>query len=63
MSPRELTAFRLPQELLDAMRAYKERQGVPVTTQIEKAVTEWLKKRGVVVNTKRKPRKAASGSD
>jgi hypothetical protein len=38
------------------MRAYKEREGVPVTTQIEKGVTEWLAKRGVVLkktNSKR----------
>jgi hypothetical protein len=49
MSPKELTALRLPPELLDAMRAFKEREGVPVTTQIEKAVAEWLSQRGVVV--------------
>jgi len=49
MSPRELTALRLDQSLLDAMRDLKDREGVPVTTQIEMAVREWLKKRGVVV--------------
>jgi len=31
------------------MRDLKDREGVPVTTQIEMAVREWLKKRGVVV--------------
>jgi hypothetical protein len=49
MSPKESTALRLDQALLDAMRDVKDREGIPVTTQIEMAVREWLKKRGIVV--------------
>jgi hypothetical protein len=37
------------------MRDVKDREGIPVTTQIEMAVREWLKKRGIVV--KPAPRK------
>lgn len=44
-----MTALRLAPDVLRAMREYKKREGVPVTTQIEKAVTEWLSKRGAVV--------------
>src|SRR5262249_23126981 len=49
MSPKEMTALRLDPDVLRALREYKHREGVPVTVQIEKAVTEWLSKRGVVV--------------
>jgi hypothetical protein len=46
---KEATALRLDRDLLHAMREYKQREGIPVTIQIEKAVTAWLSKRGVVV--------------
>ena len=49
-----MTALRLDPNVLDAMRRYKESEGVPVTIQIEKAVAEWLKKRGVIVKSGRK---------
>ena len=54
MSPKEATALRLDAALLEAMRAVKETEGIPVTTQIELAVRGWLKKRGVVVKAERK---------
>lgn len=54
MSPKEATALRLDAELLEAMRRVKEQEGIPVTTQIEMAVRDWLKKRGVVVKAERK---------
>jgi hypothetical protein len=59
MSPKESTALRLDQALLDAMREVKESEGIPVTTQIEMAVEEWLKKRGIVV-VKSKRRRAGT---
>ena len=49
MSPKESTALRLDAALLETMRQVKEEQGIPVTTQIEMAVREWLAKRGVKV--------------
>jgi hypothetical protein len=58
MSPKEMTALRLDPDVLKAMRQFKEREGVPVTIQIEKAVTEWLSRRGVSV--KKAERKRAS---
>jgi hypothetical protein len=62
MSPKETTALRLDTELLAAMRAVKAAEGIPVTTQIEFAVREWLTKRGALAKTARKrerPRKRA----
>ncbi len=49
MSPKETTALRIDTELLEAMRDVKDRDGIPVTTQIEMACREWLKKRGITV--------------
>jgi len=60
MSPKELTAFRLDTDLLEALRRVKETDGIPVTTQIEKAVAEWLKRRGVVVKKKTERKRPAS---
>jgi hypothetical protein len=54
MSPKEPTALRIDVALMDAMRDLKEREGIPVTTQIEMAVRDWLKARGVVVKADRK---------
>jgi hypothetical protein len=48
MSPKTTTALRLDDELLEAMRSVKATEGIPVTTQIEMAVREWLAKRGSV---------------
>jgi len=41
-------------EVMEAMRAVKERDGVPVAKQIDFAVRAWLKKRGVTVKPERK---------
>jgi len=53
MSPKIPTALRLDADVLAAMRAFKARDGVPITIQIEKAVTEWLAKRGINVKAHR----------
>jgi hypothetical protein len=58
MSPKESTALRLDTRLLEAMRAVKDEEGIPVTTQIEMAVREWLKKRGIVVQKPQRKRRA-----
>jgi hypothetical protein len=57
MSPKTTTALRLDSDLLDAMRRVREEVGIPVTTQLEKAASEWLKRRGVKVKAPRKGRK------
>jgi hypothetical protein len=54
MSPKETTALRLDIELLTAMRRVKKAEGIPVTTQIEFAVRDWLTARGTIVKTDRK---------
>jgi hypothetical protein len=59
MSPKELAAFRIDVDLLEAMRQVKDTDGIPVTTQIEKAVADWLKRRGVVVKKKAERKRPA----
>ena len=51
---KETTALRLDTTLLEAMRRVKLQDGIPVTTQIEMAVREWLVKRGVLKNADRR---------
>jgi hypothetical protein len=40
------------------MRGVRDREGIPVTTQIEMAVREWLRKRGIVVQKAERKRAA-----
>lgn len=47
VSPKDKTALRLEQGLLDALREIRAKEGIPVTTQIEFAIRDWLKKKGV----------------
>jgi hypothetical protein len=62
MSSKTTTALRLDTALLDTMRRVKATEGIPVTTQIEMAVREWLKRRGVNVKTARGPVKTRKRS-
>jgi hypothetical protein len=54
VSPKELTAFRMAPELMKAMREVKDKEGIPVAVQIDKAVRAWLTKRGITIETERK---------
>jgi uncharacterized protein (DUF4415 family) len=55
MSPKEPTALRIDADLMNAMRSLKERKGIPVTTQLEMAVRDWLKREhGIIVKAERK---------
>ena len=47
VSPKELTAFRMAPELMEALRAVKAKEGIPVAVQVDFAVRAWLKKKGV----------------
>lgn len=54
MSPKKLAAFRLDPEVLDALAAIKERDGVPVTAQVTRALKAWIKSKGMAGKTDRK---------
>ena len=46
--PREQTAFRLDQDLMNGLRAVKERDGVPISEQVRRAVRVWLEAKGAM---------------
>jgi hypothetical protein len=49
MSPKELTAFRIDREVMDGVRRVKDRDGVPLSVQVDRALRAWLRKKGIDV--------------
>jgi hypothetical protein len=47
MSPKEMTAFRIEPEIMDGLRRVKDRDGVPLSVQVDRALRAWLEKKGV----------------
>ncbi|MDP1568962.1 MAG: ribbon-helix-helix domain-containing protein [Vicinamibacterales bacterium] len=47
-STKKQTAFRIDPEILEGLRQVKERDGVPVSEQVRRALTAWLADRGVI---------------
>jgi len=45
----EAVTFRLEQSLVDAMRELRERDGIPATEQVRRALREWLAQKGIEV--------------
>jgi hypothetical protein len=55
MSPKELTAFRVEADIMEGLRRVKDREGVPLSVQVDRALRAWLEKKGVIL----KPSKTA----
>ena len=55
-SPRVVTTFRIDKDLLDGLRGVWERDGVPVSEQVRRAIRMWLDTKGVKVGAKRRRR-------
>lgn len=49
MSPRTTTTMRIDDELLEGLQALKDRDGVPVSEQVRRAIEAWLKEKGIRV--------------
>jgi hypothetical protein len=63
MSPNRLASFRLEEEILAGLQAVQERDGVPKTEQVRRALRAWLTDRGVLdtgPTAKKMPRKRAA---
>ena len=64
MSPKELTAFRVEADIMEALRRVKDRDGVPLSVQVDRALRAWLEKKGVAVkkpgraNSRKPPRRS-----
>jgi hypothetical protein len=62
VSPKELTAFRIEPEIMDALRRVKDRDGVPLSVQVDRALRAWLDKKGVPVDKPKTSARAATTS-
>jgi hypothetical protein len=49
MSPKELTAFRVEADIMEGLRRVKDRDGVPLSVQVDRALRAWLEKKGVTL--------------
>ena len=54
MTPRRTTTMRIDDELLAGLQTVKEREGVPVSEQVRRAIQAWLESKGVNVKAERK---------
>jgi hypothetical protein len=54
VSPKELTAFRMAPDIMDAMRALKDKEGIPIAAQVDRAVRAYLKLKGIALEADRK---------
>ena len=58
MTPLRQTNIRIDSELLDGLRAILERDGVPVSEQVRRAIRMWLESKGVKVKKAERERAA-----
>lgn len=55
MTPaKQLTALRLDDDLLQAMRRLQERDGISFSEQMRRALRPWLESKGVIKKAERK---------
>jgi hypothetical protein len=48
----KLTTFRLEEELLEALQRIKDRDGIPVSEQVRRALQRWVVEKGEKVEVK-----------
>ncbi|MBM3818553.1 MAG: ribbon-helix-helix protein, CopG family [Acidimicrobiia bacterium] len=53
-SAKKQTAFRIDPDIMAGLQAVKERDGIPLSEQVRRALTAWLEQKGVL---KKKPAK------
>ena len=58
MSPKELTAFRVEADIMEGLRRVKDRDGVPLSVQVDRALRAWLEKKGVTLKKAKTNRRA-----
>jgi hypothetical protein len=45
--PKQQTAFRIDPDILDGLRLVKDRDGMPISVQVRRALRTWLEAKGV----------------
>lgn len=66
MSPKELTAFRIDPEVMDGLRRVKDRDGIPLSVQVDRALRAWLERKDLTLKkrahaSERAPRPRRNG--
>lgn len=56
MTPKRTTTMRIDDALLEGLQVVKDREGVPISEQVRRAIEAWLKAKGVSVKTERSTR-------
>ena len=59
MSPKELTAFRVEADIMAGLRRVKDRDGVPLSVQVDRALRVWLEEKGVTLKKASKTNRRA----
>lgn len=54
MTPLKQTNFRLEEELLSALQEIRDRDGIPVSEQVRRAIRNWIDSKDVKVRAERK---------
>lgn len=54
MAAKVLTAFRMDPDIMDGMRRVKERDGVPMSVQVHRALQAYLAEKGLRTKVERK---------
>jgi antitoxin component of RelBE/YafQ-DinJ toxin-antitoxin module len=52
--PRRITTFRIDEELLNNLREICERDGIPVSEQVRRAIRAWVESKGITKKAERK---------
>jgi uncharacterized protein (DUF4415 family) len=56
MTPvKQITALRIDADLLEAMRALQERDGISLSEQMRRALRPWLESKGVIKAERKRP--------
>jgi len=54
MSPKTASTFRIEDDILDGLRTVKDRDGMPLSEQVRRALLMWLQSKDVKVKAERR---------
>jgi len=43
--PQRLSAFRLPEDIIEGLQNIKQRDGIPISEQVRRALAGWLRRK------------------
>ena len=51
VTPKRPTNFRIDSELMDGLESLRDKEGIPVSEQVRRAIRKWLESKGVTVKS------------